>query len=264
MGLRALDIVEWLDIDAKYDAELSQKRDLLLKHRDQVLGSTPAGEQGARETLDMILDFLPQRFPDRYPTRPVVDPAMPPLEAAALLVQEDLVVMSPVDDRWVLSAGCVCFPSRWDLREKLGGDLHSIHEPVPHYAQRIGQATHTMFGKFTAERPVWRLNWSVMDTDELFLPPGPRSPRKPGDFADTTYFRTERQTMRVLPGGDVLFTIRTYVDSLADLDRRFPTFRRDLTATLKTTSDQTRAYKDWPRMWEELMAWGGESPEMPN
>lgn len=256
MGLRALDILDWIEIDDHYDAELTRKRDLLLKHRTQVLAHLPEGDRGAHQTLDMVRQHLPRRFPERFPVPPEVDAGKHPIESAALLVQEDLAVMTLLDDQWVLTAACVCFPSRWDLTEKIGANLFQIHDPVPHYRERVGDATHVMFGKFTADRPVWRINWTVIDAAELFQPGPDAAPPDEGDFADRTHLRTERQTMRVLPGGDVLFTIRTHVDSLAVLDRAHPTFRRDLVATMQTMSPQTRAYKGWDAMWDDLLAWG--------
>lgn len=259
MGLRKLDLVDWIEFDEHYDNELEQKRILLNTMRGQVLGVLPEGERGSRESLELLLDFLPTQHPDRFPVPIMVNQEIHPLEAASLLVQEDLVVMSPKDDQWVLTAACVCFPSRWDLTEKLGQDLFAIHEPVPDFNNRIGAATNTMFGKFTADRPVWRINWTVLDTAELFLPSGSsrrvHTPTDGQEFGDSTYFRTERQTLRVLPSGDVLFTIRTYVDSLNSIDARYPEFREQLGQTIETVSPQMREYKGWTPMWDQILAW---------
>ena len=35
------------------------------------------------------------------------------------------------------TAGAVLFPQRWSLLEKLGMDLHRIHDPVPQYEQEV-------------------------------------------------------------------------------------------------------------------------------
>jgi hypothetical protein len=43
-----------------------------------------------------------------------------PLKAAALLVQEDLILMRKGEDGWRLAAGSLCFPSSWTLTEKFG------------------------------------------------------------------------------------------------------------------------------------------------
>ena len=34
---------------------------------------------------------------------------------------------------WVMTAGVVCFPTRWRPSEKIGRTMAAIHEPVPRY-----------------------------------------------------------------------------------------------------------------------------------
>ncbi len=260
MGLRALDLVDWIEIDSDRDAQLRKKDELLKDHHDQVFGALPEGLKGSQEVAELLSDHLPQRFPDIFGDSVEFNQDIHPLEAGARHVQEDLVIMSPRDGQWVLTAACVCFPSRWNLKEKIGANLHEIHGPVPHYAERIGDATNTMFGKFTADRPVWRVNWTIVDSPELYQPTGEfrdiaRPPVLEGEFGDVTFFRTERQTMRVLPSSDVLFTIRNRVNSLNELAEMYPEFRVNLGATLATTSEETRSYKGWHPMWQSLMDW---------
>lgn len=266
MGLRSMDPDTWIEIDEHYDTELAQKRHLLETRKAEVLAVLPEGLAGSEEALERLIDYLPAHFPERFAARTDVDESLHPLEAASLLVQEDLAVMSPRDGQWVLTAAAVCFPSRWDLASKIGADMHGIHEPVPHYEERIGRATDAMFNKLTSDRPVWRINWTVLDSPELFQPSATgrkeriRSQLSVEEFGDSTYFRTERQTLWKLPGsGDILFTIRTYRDSLGSLDRRYPEFRAHLGQTLMTTTNETRNYKGWEPFWGELMAWSGQS-----
>ena len=45
---------------------------------------------------------------------------LPPLHAASLLVQEDLILMRRGETGWRLAAGSLCFPSSWLLTEKFG------------------------------------------------------------------------------------------------------------------------------------------------
>ena len=258
MGLRALDIAHWFEIDQNYFPDIQLKRDLYSKHPNQVFACQPEGLAGSVETLELISDHLVQLNPD-LPIQEV-DSALHPLHSASLLVQEDLCVMSRIDGQWVLTAASVCFPSRWDLTEKIGTSLRQIHAPVPHYEERIGQATDTMFDKFEVDRPVWRINWTILDNPELFQPKSIHRDVDPDlsleGFAQKIYFRIERQTLRVLPKTrDVLFTIRTYVDSLSDIAARFPEFQTNLAQTLAAASEQTRAYKGWPPIWDKLQAW---------
>lgn len=265
MGLRRMDADDWMEIDDHYDAELAQKRVLLGTRRDQVFAALPEGLDSSQEVLDRLIEYLPARFPERFSAAIAVDESRHPLEAASLMVQEDLAVMSPQGGRWVLTAASICFPSRWDLASKIGADLHGIHEPVAHYEERIGAATDALFDKLTPSRPVWRVNWTVLDSPELFQASatGRKARIRPysgEEFGESMYFRTERQTLCKLPrSGGVLFTIRTYCDSLSSLDRRYPEFREHLGQTLVTTSVETRRYKGWLPAWEDLMAWSGQS-----
>ncbi|MGI9163577.1 MAG: heme-dependent oxidative N-demethylase subunit alpha family protein, partial [Mycobacterium sp.] len=148
----------------------------------------------------------------------------------------------------------------------IGANLHGIHQPVPHYEDLIGHATDRMLNKLTPDRSVWRINWTVLDSPELFQPSATgRKARAESswgvdEFGDAIYFRTERQTLRRLPeSGAILFTIRTYCDSLNKLDRQYPEFREHLGQTLVTASRETRNYKGWAPIWGDLMAWSGQS-----
>lgn len=265
IGVRNMDLDTWIEIDADYETELAQKRHLLAHRKADVLAVLPEGLGGSREVLEKLVAYLPARFPERFTAPMEIDDSLHPLEAASLLVQEDLAVMSPLDGQWVLTAASVCFPSRWDLASKIGADMHGIHEPVPHYEERIGHATDAMFDKLTPDRPVWRINWTVLDSPELFQPSATarkarvRPHLSAAEFGDAMYFRTERQTLwKLTASGDILFTIRTYRESLSSVARRYPEFRRHLGQTLTTTSPQTRGYKGWAPMWEALMNWTGQ------
>jgi len=258
MGLRALEIAQWLEIDESYAADIEQKKYLFQKHPQQVFASLPQGLAGSVETLELISAHIKQMNPELETTP--VDARLHPLHSAGLLTQEDLCVMSRLDGQWKLTAASVCFPSRWDLTEKIGASLREIHAPVPHYEERIGQATDTMFDKFEAERPVWRINWTILDNPELFQPQSIHRELDPDlpldEFAQKIFFRIERQTLRVLPkSGDVLFTIRTYVDSLSSIASEYPDFQENLAQTLDAASAQTREYKGWPPIWDKLMNW---------
>ena len=266
VGLRTMAADQWIEVDEHFETELAQKRQLLQTRRAEVFGVLPQGLFASTEVLEKLVDYLPKRFPQRYSAPITIDDSLHPLEAGSLLVQEDLAIMSPQDGQWVLTAAVVCFPSRWELASKIGANMHGIHGPVPHYEERIGQATDAMFDKLTPDRTVWRINWTVLDSPELFQPSAtgrkarPHRRWTPEEFGAAMYFRTERQTLWKLPkSGAILFTIRTYLDSLQSLDRRYPEFRAHLGQTLITTSAETRRYKGWAPMWADLMAWTGQS-----
>ncbi len=262
MGLRALDLAHWIEIDENYQSEIFLKQKLLQQNHAQVFATIPRGFAGSAEALDLLKNHFTQYFPDHFDLCKFSGADLHPLEIASRNVQEDLVIMSKVDEQWVMTAASVCFPSRWDLTEKINKNLHEIHAPVPEYEERIGMATDTMFDKFTPELPMWRINWTILDSSDLHLPMSANQvrldtkPLNPKDFGANTFLRVERQTLRALPmSKDVLFTIKTYVASLAQVDARDLHFRANLAKTLLSVSDETIGYKGWQPLWQNLQNW---------
>jgi len=265
MGLHRLDVADWLEDDDRRAEELAQKSALLAEHRDEVLVASPAGDDGAAELCELVLAWLEahrpwlvERTPDGVVERSTathLDPAMPPLELAARLVQEDLCVLVEDAGTWRLRAACVCFPSRWSLREKLGASLLGIHEPVPGYGAALGAPSERFFDRLDPARPAWRCNWTLLDTPERFLP-SPASRRSVGvpHGTEALWFRVERQTLRRLPRtGAIAFTIRTYVTSLDELLAARPSTAAALAATLATVPADVAAYKGWTAMLPALL-----------
>jgi dimethylamine monooxygenase subunit A len=137
-----------------------------------------------------------------------LDPAWPPLEAAALLVPDDLVVLLRLDGGWRMAAGVVCFPSHWAPAEKLGLPVAAIHGPVPHYADELGQRVDRFLDQLHPGRAVWRRNWTIHASPELYAPRPvtTRAPVAPEDH----WLRSERQVLTAQPGRTgILFTIGT-------------------------------------------------------
>lgn len=273
MGTRPLDLVDWIEIDEHRHRELVEKDRLLAERPDEVLAVSPDGLTGSAEVLDLLSRHLPERFPSTYR---VVDAGLEdrelgrvvrwdsghPIDVAGRLVQEDLCVMSrTTDGRWLLTAASLCFPSRWRLGDKIGRDLSDIHGPVPFYAERIGGVVQAFFDRLQPERPVWRLNWTLLDDAALFQPrpvkrwtdSGARAGRSLGDLL---HLRVERQTLRALPdSGDVLFTIRTYTRPLRELESVRPGAFAELADTLASTPRETVDYKGWTPLIDETIAW---------
>ena len=148
--------------------------------------------------------------------------AAAPLAAAARLVEEDLCVMQPQGSSYTLTAGSVASPSYWRLADKLGKELLDIHEEVADLRGRIGERMRHFFRELPPERVYLRGNWFVHASGEPFRAPEHLAPprgRQPSPGAvERLFLRCERQTVRRLPRtGAVLFTIRVFLNPLADL-----------------------------------------------
>ena len=253
MGLRPLDPSRWLEFDEDPTAVMAQRARLLAEERERVVALHEAGRAPSAELLEVVLDHLGRWHPDR--AGPVG--ADHPLVEAARLVEEDLCVMVR-EDAWRLRAAVVCFPSRWDLRAKIGATLREIHGPVPGYEESLGDPVDALFDRLDDGRAFWRLNWTLLDSPELFLPEGARAAPS-GDLADW-HFRVERQTFRRLPeSGAVVFTIRTYVAAAAELAERDPGFVEALVDQMATAPPAMQSYKGWVGVAERLDPRGSPS-----
>lgn len=247
MGLRPLDMAQWLLIDDQYDHELSLKEALLERDFDAVVATNPEGDAASFELLQEIRSFLASHHAD-LPLR--VPLGEHPIVQASRLVQEDLCVLVR-DDEWRLRAACVCFPSRWDLASKIGATLDAIHAPVPLYDEELARPTNAFFDRLTPERSFWRLNWTLLDSPALHQPTRARVALR--DDLAQWYFRVERQTLRQLPESKaIVFTIRTYVSSAASLRDDDPEFVPALLHSLDSAPSSVKAYKGWTGVAERL------------
>jgi hypothetical protein len=105
---------------------------------------------------------------------------------------------------------------------------------------------------------VWRVNWSLVDTPELFRPPEDRArPRTVGAAraGEQLWLRVERQTLRRLQhSGDVVFGIRTYVEPLAQVAET-PATARALAERVREMPPGMAAYKGVAAIREPLLAY---------
>jgi hypothetical protein len=274
MGLKALDLREWIEIDQRFAVELALRRELLDRRRGEVLAALPESAAGQGEVLELLLEHLPERFPAHYRRSngailnlvsgerfEVAAWGEAPLELAGRLVQDDLCLLQPGEHGYRLVAGVLCFPAHWRLSDKLGRPLDVVHEPVPGFGERLAPTVERFFVNLQAGRPAWRANWSLVDTPERFLPPEHRKAGRTLDAAragETLWLRVERQTLRRLPrSGDVLFGIRTYVEPLATaIDNAAAA--QALAARIAELPDAMARYKGILPIREPLLAWLGE------
>lgn len=269
MGLMALKPEDWIEIDETLAATLIAKRRLLAERHDEVFAALPDTEAAGAEVLDLLAAHLPKRFPTQYPrmnttiavaaTGELVGigaPGVHPLETASRLVPEDLCLMRRTGSGYILAAACVCFPSRWRLADKIGRSLAAIHTPVPGYAESLGRPVERFFDKIVADRPVWRLNWTIHADPQPFQPVSPKPQGlDAAGFAARVSLRVERQTLRRLPkSGDVLFTIRTYITPLGEIAKDADAAQR-LAAAIEALPPALREYRSLTQFADALVAW---------
>lgn len=250
MGLRPLNLAAWLEVDEHYDEELELKALLLHENFDVVVATEPEAYKASLELLGEIQANL--RLHHASVAAATLHDDDHPIVAASRLVQEDLCILVR-DDAWRLRAACVCFPSRWDLRTKIGTTLDDIHAPVPGYDGELARPTNAFFDRLKPDRAFWRLNWTLLDSPVLYQPAVVRA--SPSGRLEDWHFRVERQTLRALPRTNaVVFTIRTYVTSAATLQERDDMFVSTLLHSLDTAPASVQSYKGWTGVAERLRA----------
>jgi hypothetical protein len=263
IGLKPLEIAEWIDVDDNLLSYLAEKERLFTARPDDVFAAEAETTEAQAEVLALLSEHLVARFPEIYARqaneiviagdhRVVLDDAgVPPLRVAAALVQEDLVLMRRGEADWRLAAASLSFPSSWSLREKFRRPIHEVHGPVPGFnaGTRNAELIARMFDHLRPEMPVIRWNWSIYGDEALFHPESasPETRRfGTGARAENVFLRVERQTLRRLPRSrDILFTIRIYVDPLEALERlaEAPAIATSLINQLMTLSDEQLSYK---------------------
>jgi hypothetical protein len=212
LGVRPLDLADWIELGPDADAAIGAKPQLMVEHPDTVFAVLDDVEPESSEVAEAMIEHLRARWPDRYGDAEL-DPSLHPLDAAARLVPEDLVLLVERDGRLVFGGGSVCFPNRWDLRSKLGLSMAGVHAPVAQLNEQLEAPIDSFFDRLTTQRSFWRLGWGILDTPDWYTPvDGTASPRPSSPGPDDHFLRVERETLRRFPATNcVLFTIRTYV-----------------------------------------------------
>lgn len=266
VGVRPLDLANWLQVDGQRHDDLRAKDRILADQHAEVVVTQPAGLPGARELLVTLNKHLLRYHPDKFEVadqvvtdrdsgRVVSFSHDHPIDTAGRTVAEDFAILTRDSEAWRLTAASICFPSQWRPRDKIGHDLAAIHGPVPLYRERLEGAVDQLFDRLTPNSPVTRTNWTITNTDELHLC-GPHTPRPMPAGADpgsALWVRTERQTLRQLPQTKaVAFTILTRLCRLSELPIAR---RRQLAQTLKTVPFEIAEYKGWQDSVVSLITW---------
>ncbi|ALO45288.1 heme-dependent oxidative N-demethylase family protein [Pseudohongiella spirulinae] len=269
MGLARLDLADWLQPDKKLAEQSTLKKALWQHQGEQVFKALPESAAAQREVADLLAHHLPAHFPELYTpadqglwcapmqTTHHWDRHDNPLLQASWCVQEDLCLLQAFADGYRLTAASLCAPSYWRLLDKIGKPLDLIHAPVPGYSDQLSARINRFFSHIKVEHPVWRGNWSVVSSDQLYQPGIEPSPpiKEVEQIGERCFLRCERQTLRRLPESSaVLFTIKVTLEPLSDFCQS-PEILRDLKAAIDGLSKEERLYKSLHLLEPALSQW---------
>ncbi len=238
---------DWIELGPDADAAIAAKPRLMAQYPDTVFAVLDAEvERESHEVADALVDHLRRRWPDRYGDV-TLDPQLHPLDAAARLVPEDLVLLVERDGQLVFGGGSVCFPNRWDLRSKLGLTMAGVHAPVARLNDQLEDADRRVLRPAHAPTQLLapRLGRSSTHADWYTPVDGTAAPRPAAVRRPRTLFCASN--VRRCGGSRrpscVLFTIRTYVTPIP-LAASSSGVADRLAASLDSLPDDVRGYKD--------------------
>jgi dimethylamine monooxygenase subunit A len=275
LGLLKIPEAEWFEVfDLQERAlQMAEKRKLLANSQNEVFIADSSAMTASTEVLNLMLEHLPSIRPELYSLREntiKLEPhtmfggdewstdlktnKMHPLDLAARLVQEDLIIMLPPDNRktqtskgWWLAAGSVAFPSRWSLKKKFRQTMDAIHAPVPFYKEQLQAPTNGFFDLMPVNEIFSRRNWSLHDNPSLRQDGAEKMSE--GDritsvnAGEHLWLRVERQTLRKLKKtGAILFTIRIHLRQLKHVVK-FQGIAKRIAKALSALPPEMQTYK---------------------
>ena len=156
-----------------------------------------------------------------------------------------LLLKSDADGAIRLYGGCLCAPSSWRLKDKLGQPIEFIHGPVPGLNAHIGAAIHKFLAALKPGAASLRHNWGLSRSPELNQHPDRALPPLDATVsAEEVWLRVEHQALVALPkSGGILFGIRVVNHSLNEV-KTGPLAAARLYRALETMPEEMARYKN--------------------
>ena len=230
---------EWFRWDRPESEALHERRRWLSEERGRHLAWIPEALPLLQETEGLFAE------PAEGPAG--VGEPLPAdrLKSLSLRWEPDLLLLRrDASGEFRLVAGAVCFPSAWDLREKIGHTVEAIHAGVPTLNATLGSRIHTFLDRLPPGQTFERDNWGLAAHGERNAHPDRALPRLTAEATlETTWLRLEHQAFRMLPQSrGLLFAIHLTAHPLARV-LRTPEDSRRLASQLRSMPDAIAAYK---------------------
>ncbi|MGX7894647.1 heme-dependent oxidative N-demethylase family protein [Tsuneonella sp. HG222] len=180
------------------------------------------------------------------------------IQQAARSHWEDMCLLVPGPEGYVLVAGAVAFPTDWSLADKIGLPLGGVHAPIHGYAEQLSAGVDHFMATLAQGAIFGRANWFVVaDRSLRYRPDTPAEQRfahvSAENAGETLFVRSERQTLRRLPRtGAIVFTIGVYLAPLSSLS---PANVAKIAAAVGALGDGEHARRAAPHYAAPLSEW---------
>lgn len=248
------DVASFFKPGESYGPVIAERREWIAGDPDVHVALLPPGIALLDETVEMAVSLGTLPGGETLETFAGLEPA----ERCRLLGglwEADFLLMKP-DEEGVfrLYGGCLCFPSHWDLREKLGLPMVDVHAPVPGLNEMLGRQIDGFLQRIKPGIAWERANWGLSRSGELNLHPSRKLPRLDAGVAlDEVWFRLEEQSLVALPAsGGILFGIRLVIRPLREI-KADPAARLGMIRALRTMPVAMARYKGIAPARERLL-----------
>jgi hypothetical protein len=228
---------EWFDLSRSSPDALAERR----RWVDESFGETVVWSPEAAPLLEELRRLF-AGVPDSVESEPASAEACGRFSS---LWEPDFVLLRPDGaGDFRLAAGCVCFPSSWSVREKLGLPVTAIHDIVPTLNETLGERIRRFLLNVQGDAVWERENWGLAAHGERNNHPWRELPRPGPDTPLGDYrLRVEHQAFRALPqSGGLLFVIHLMVHPLTDV-LRDAALARDFRRMIETMPEEIARYK---------------------
>jgi len=254
MGLRQGDPAKFFSPTAEYSEAIAERRQWLAEGAEHYAAVFDAGIPLLSEARVLAQQWqtLPEFLP---PQSNAPASGWDDLLALGRNWETDFLLLKVEgQEQPKLVGGCVCFPSSWNLAEKLGQPISFIHEPVPGLNNSMGRSISTFLNKLRPDIAWLRANWGLAAVGERNMHPSRGLPRLRGPLTlDEVWLRIEDQALVGLPENNgVLFGIRLTTHPLREVIKN-PIAKQGLSRALRTMPDAMIEYKGLSAARESLI-----------
>jgi dimethylamine monooxygenase subunit A len=164
------------------------------------------------------------------------------LEALGRSWEPDFVILDRGAPHQV-QGGCVCFPSGWSLREKIGKSLFLTHAPVPGLNDELSANISKLLSRIEAGQFFQRSNWGLTGSAQFDQHPRHEIPAiSASPDPSGVYLRIEWQVLTAISPAALLFGIRVFHVPVEEV-RASPELAVRLAKNLETMSEGVARYK---------------------
>ena len=217
MGLNEVREESWLEIKSLRNS-FKNKIELLKNFSHEILFENYKFQSANIKFFEALKTYLSTYYEDEYKFKnqfidiylddfssQINSSKKTDLELMSSLIPEDILILVPESENYILRSAAVFSPSNWDLKSKINKSLDIIHEPVPGYEKILSTKVNSFLNRLPASRIFERFNWSIYPSEKLFF--HPRYPELINE-TDKLFLRVERQTFRKLNDSSaIMFTI---------------------------------------------------------